>query len=60
MHTMLVLHSKRAFFNAIEGVTSKNCSLAPLACLNRLFCINDAPQLIAFATYKILRVLGGT
>ena len=38
MNVIFVLHSKKAFFDVLEGVTSKNCSHARLTCLTPLFC----------------------
>ena len=47
MHVMFVLHSERAFSTVLEGVPL----IKNFACLNLLFCADDAPQLIAFTIH---------
>ena len=53
---MFVIHSKKAFSNILEGVTSKTFLLAPLANLiPSFFCLTGALNILAMQ-FTILQV----
>ena len=56
---MFVLHSKKAFSDLLEGVISKNCSLALLAGLiPSFFCMTSALNILVIQ-FIILQVFSG-
>ena len=58
MNLMFFLHSKKAFSDVLEGVTSKNCLHTPRACLTPFFRFTSALTLLVMH-FTISQVLSG-